>query len=96
VAASIGAASSSSTDGAAGKKPLTAMGWLIGVAGLLLLALILPILGNLMALPSGLLGLIIVYFGLMQAWRMNRLVEIQLNGPFKLGAAGAASALPAA
>lgn len=47
----------------------------------------LPITDNLASLPMGLLGLLIVGFGILQAWRMNAPVTITVEGPFQIGPA---------
>jgi hypothetical protein len=38
------------------------------------------------------IGLLIIFFGLSQAWRMNRRVELRVSGPFRVGAPAPESA----
>jgi len=54
----------------------------------LVVAYLAPILGPLMALPQGLIGLVIVFFGLQQAWRLTRKVALDVRGPFRVGQGG--------
>jgi hypothetical protein len=79
------AADSTAAGAAASEKPVTFLGFLTAllmVAGLLAA---LPIVANVFDMPSGLLGLIIIYIGLLQAWRMNKRVELVFSGPFQVG-----------
>jgi hypothetical protein len=34
-----------------------------------------------------LIGLLIIFFGLLQAWRMNKKLNLRINGPFRVGEA---------
>jgi hypothetical protein len=38
--------------------------------------------------PSSLIGLLIIFFGLQQAWRLTRKVSLTVNGPFRVGDGG--------
>jgi hypothetical protein len=42
-----------------------------------------------LGLPSNLIGLLIIFFGLQQAWRLNRKLVLKINGPFRVGEAPA-------
>lgn len=46
--------------------------------------LTLPITDNLSQLPWGAIGLLIVVIGISQAWRMNKAVTVQFEGPFPI------------
>lgn len=70
----------------ASTKPITTAGFLGGLLVLAGLIVALPILANVLDMPSGILGLIILFVGLHQAWRMNKRVELVFNGPFQVGA----------
>lgn len=48
-----------------------------------LLALAAPFLGGF----ENIIGLLIIGFGLYQAWQMNKHVELRFNGPFRVGSA---------
>jgi hypothetical protein len=65
---------------AAGPKPGVAQFFLVFVI-LLGLAYAAPF----MAGARNLLGMAIIFFGLLQAWRMNRRVPLAINGPFQVG-----------
>jgi hypothetical protein len=64
------------------------VGALLLVAGLLLLSAVLPIL---VGLASPITVLILV-FGLLQAWRMNKGVVLSVTGPYRLAPASTATA----
>lgn len=53
---------------------------LIAVAGL-----IAPFLAVFYGGIQNIIGLLIIFFGLSQAWRMNRRVELRVSGPFRVG-----------
>ena len=40
-----------------------------------------------LGLPQNLIGLLIIFFGLQQAWRLNRKLVMKVNGPFRVGGA---------
>jgi hypothetical protein len=44
----------------------------------------LPITDNLQQLPWGAIGLLIVFVGISQAWRMNQVVTVRFEGPFPI------------
>jgi hypothetical protein len=48
---------------------------------------VLPIIANLSSMPSGLLGLAIMAFGIHQAWKMNAAVQVPITGPHRIGGA---------
>ena len=62
-------------------RPLEALVSLLG------LVLGLPIIIGLSNLPGSALGLVIIGIGLMQAWRMNKKPELDIQGPFQIGSA---------
>lgn len=63
---------------------LLGVGFLIG----------LPIIANLYDMPSGILGLAILSFGLLQAWRMNKSRALAFTGPFQVGSGTAPGGQP--
>jgi hypothetical protein len=79
------AADSTAAGAAASEKPVTFLGFLTALLMLAGLLAALPIVANVSDMPSGLLGLIIIYIGLLQAWRMNKRVELVFSGPFQVG-----------
>jgi hypothetical protein len=62
-------------------KPSLAKGLLVA----LMVSLTLPIVAGLSDLPGSLLGLLIIGFGLWQAWQMNRKPRLEIAGPFQVG-----------
>lgn len=74
-AASAGTAGSPASGSAGGAL----LGFLIGVAILFLFALAIPFLAGL----SNILGLLIIFFGLFEAWKLNRAPQLQIAGPFE-------------
>lgn len=44
----------------------------------------LPVTDNLRQLPWGAIGLLIVFVGISQAWRMNQVVTVRFEGPFPI------------
>ncbi|HEU4649745.1 MAG TPA: hypothetical protein VFS33_11835 [Gemmatimonadales bacterium] len=84
--ASTNAPTRAATKADASTKPITPAGFLGGLLLLAGLIVALPILANVLDMPSGILGLIILFVGLHQAWRMNKRVELAFNGPFQVGA----------
>ena len=65
----------------------------VAIAALFLIAAIAPFLQG----ASSILGLLIIFFGLLQAWRLNRKVALTIQGPFQIRASGPAglASLPA-
>lgn len=68
-----------------------------GVAALALFALLVVVIS--LAAPflggfENVLGLLIIGFGLWQAWKMNAATPIEISGPFRIGTSPAASAAP--
>ena len=87
------AATDSTTVAAAAAKPATAKkvgvgGVLMGVGALLALTIVLPVLVGL----GSPISILILVFGLLQAWRMNKRVELSVTGPYRLAPAPAAEA----
>lgn len=63
---------------------------LMGVGALLLLVAALPFLAG----AKNLLGLLIIGFGLWEAWKLNRRADLSISGPFQVGAVpGSAGAI---
>ena len=62
---------------------------ILGVGALLLLVAALPFLAGV----KNLLGLLIIGFGLWEAWKLNKRTDLSISGPYQVGAAPAA-ALP--
>ena len=88
-------AASDSTGTRAGSGEAGAGVWV----GLLLLAFGLPIMSAFASMPGGLIGLLIIFIGLHQAWRMNQKTVVEFLGPFAVEPpkpAGAAPDVPAA
>ena len=78
-------------DAGAGPGPGKRDGAIAALAKLALLLVI--VMGYLYASPflegsQSLLGLAIIFFGLLQAWRMNRKVDLAINGPFQVSGGG--------
>jgi hypothetical protein len=65
----------------------TALGLMIGLGALAVLAAAMPILMVVFGLPESLISALIVGFALHQAWRMNGRAKITFTGPFRVGAA---------
>ena len=79
------AATDSTTVAAAAAKPATAKkvgvgGVLMGVGALLALTVVLPVLVGL----GSPISILILVFGLLQAWRMNKRVALSVSGPYRL------------
>jgi hypothetical protein len=69
------------------EKPEAAPGvaqWFLVVVILVAVAYASPFLAG----AQNLLGLAIIFFGLLQAWRMNRRAPLAINGPFQVGGGG--------
>jgi hypothetical protein len=60
-----------------------ALGVVVGLAALFLLALALPVLAGL----ENIMGMIIIGIALYEAWRLNRRVELKIAGPYRVGGA---------
>ena len=56
------------------------------------LSFALPVMMVLGSLPGGLISAAIIAFGMQQAWRMTGSPQIQISGPYTIGAAPAALA----
>jgi hypothetical protein len=63
-------------------KPLSLGHAVMGVGALLLLVAALPFLAG----AKNLLGLLIIGFGLWEAWKLNRRADLSISGPFQVGA----------
>jgi hypothetical protein len=56
---------------------------MLGLGAILLLAAVIPFLAG----AKNLIGLLIIGFGLWEAWKLNRRAELAISGPFRVGAA---------
>jgi hypothetical protein len=54
---------------------------ILGLIILLAVAYAAPFLAG----AQNIIGLVIIFLGLLQAWRMNKKVHLQINGPFRVG-----------
>jgi hypothetical protein len=54
---------------------------ILGLIVLLAVAYAAPFLAG----AQNIIGLVIIFFGLLQAWRMNKKIHLQINGPFRVG-----------
>jgi hypothetical protein len=68
------------------KGALTGRELLLGLGAILLFPFVLPVVAILGSMPSGILSALIIGFGLRQAWRMTGVPDINVAGPFKVGA----------
>jgi hypothetical protein len=89
------AAADSASGAAAAAKPATAKklgvgGVLLGVAALLAFSVVLPVLVGL----GSPISILILVFGLLQAWRMNKRVELSVSGPYRLASTAAPAVEP--
>lgn len=57
----------------------------VGIAALIALVFTLPVAVVLGGLPGSLLSVLIVGFGLAQAWKLNQKVSVAISGPFAVG-----------
>jgi len=68
------------------RPPATPGRWLLGLALLLLFILSLPMFSVFGSLPTSLIGGVIIFVGLRQAWRMTAAPRLQTLGPYRIGA----------
>ena len=54
---------------------------LLGIVGLLVLAAIMPILAGF----SNIIGLVIIGIAVFEAWKLNKRVELEISGPYRMG-----------
>jgi hypothetical protein len=66
----------------------------LGLGSGIVLLLTAPFVVVVGGLPSSLISLIIIGVGLQQAWHLNRLMKVDIKGPFKIGAAPAPASPP--
>ena len=85
ITAASAASDSSSVSSSVSNSPPSAAGIAIGLAGILLLSLALPLLSGFAELPSSLIGLVIVAIALHQAWKMTGATRITVTGPYQVG-----------
>lgn len=67
------------------RNPIVALGLL------LLLIAALPVMIVFGSLPSGLISAAIIFFGMSQAWKMTGVPQVEILGPYRVGAAAAAT-----
>ncbi len=65
-------------------KPLPPGRAVLMLAAMLAVLMALAYAAPFMAGAQNLLGLLIIFFGLSQAWRLNRKVSLSINGPFRI------------
>ena len=81
-------ATSAASPHAAGKVKEEKLGFgkiLLAFVGMVLFTAALPILVGM----SSIISVVILFFGLIQAWRMNRAVEVSVTGPYRITAPAA-------
>jgi hypothetical protein len=85
-----GSTTDATVSGRAAKKP---SGRRLALAFVFLAALIaaLPVLAVFGSFPSGLISAFIIFIGMRQAWRMTGAPRLQILGPYRVGAAPAAT-----
>ena len=76
-------------------KKLGVGGFLLGIGALIVFTLALPVIGAISSGGSGIISVLIIAFGLMQAWRMTGEKKIDIRGPFRVGASPSAPPAPA-
>jgi hypothetical protein len=64
------------------ERPASPLAVILAMVVVLVFAYALPFLAG----AQNLIGLLIIFFGLHQAWRLNRKVKLVINGPFQVGA----------
>ena len=69
------------------EEPIGVGGFLLGLGAILLLAAAIPFLAG----AQNLIGLLIIAFGLWEAWKINRRTALSISGPFQVGAAPASA-----
>jgi hypothetical protein len=80
---SIASVADAPVPAATGKVPAKHTGlatYLILFAGVIILAAALPIVAGM----GSIISVVILVFGLIQAWRMNRAIDITVNGPYRI------------
>ena len=55
------------------------------IGGLLVVALVLPVMVIVGSMPSGLISAFIIFIGMQQAWKMTAARAVTVSGPYKLG-----------
>ena len=69
-------------------KPVSTGRFFLALGGLLGLTLAMPVLYLVGGLPGSIISGVIVFFGLRQAWAMNRMPVITFAGPLRVSAPG--------
>jgi hypothetical protein len=85
--AATGTASGKAPRPAKAEEPITFGQAMLGFGAILLLAAAVPF----MAGAQNLIGLLIIAFGLWEAWKINRRTALSISGPFQVGAAPASA-----
>lgn len=75
------AAATGETAGGADAAEMGAAGFFLGLGALVLLAAALPFLAGI----ENIMGIIIIGFGLFEAWRVNKRLVLTVAGPFEIG-----------
>ena len=57
----------------------------LGLVGALLMILVLPLVVIFSEMPSGLINMLIIAFGMHQAWSMTRAEQVTITGPYRIG-----------
>lgn len=55
------------------------------IGGLLVVALMLPVMVIVGSMPSGLISALIIFIGMQQAWKMTAARAVAVSGPYKVG-----------
>jgi len=71
--------------------PTTPVNPLVAVVTLLGFIAALPVLVIVGSLPSGIISAAIIFFGMLQAWKMTRTPALTITGPYRVGVAQATS-----
>ena len=65
------------------------LGAIVAVTGFLIaFAYCCPVINIVTSMPQGLISLLILFWGLQQAWRLTRKVSLEFRGPFQVGGQG--------
>lgn len=66
-------------------EPMTPGRFAIGLLALLGMLIALPVMASLMSMPGGLISILIIGFGLKQAWNVSAASNADVAGPFPVG-----------
>ena len=73
------------------ERPTTAR-FLVAVSSVIALVFALPVIVVVTSFPSGLISGLIIFIGMRQAWKMTGALSLDVQGPFRVGAAPAPAA----